>query len=189
MITQLRPYQRLVLYHLRRCLEAGVQRQYVDLPTGTGKSTIATAFAVQQQAHGRLLGLVHRQDLALQLAETLRQAGLEVGLVMQGHRTVSTPIVVATIQSLTPEVTGDLLAASPIPCLTVLIDEAHHAVPGYAVSRGSGLGAHFGQLATQRQRRITDDMPLTNCLAPLRFPFSTRPTQGEKENGKSRFAS
>ncbi len=53
----------------------------------------------------------------------------------------------------------------------------------------SGPGAHLGQLATQRQRRTTDDTPLTNCLAPLRFPSSTHPAQGEKENGKSRFAS
>jgi superfamily II DNA or RNA helicase len=45
MVMHLRPYQRLALYHLRRCLEAGVRRLYVDLPTGTGKSTIAAAFA------------------------------------------------------------------------------------------------------------------------------------------------
>lgn len=43
--------------------------------------------------------------------------------------------MVATIQSLTPEVTGDLLAANPISCLTVLIDEAHHTVPGSAYER------------------------------------------------------
>ena len=67
MMTQLRPYQRLAPYHLRKCLEDGVQRQYVDLPIGTGKSTIAAAFTVQQQR--RVLGLVHRQDLALQLAD------------------------------------------------------------------------------------------------------------------------
>ena len=48
MVMHLRPYQLLALYHLRRCLEAGVRRLYVDLPTGTGKSTIAAAFAAQQ---------------------------------------------------------------------------------------------------------------------------------------------
>ena len=45
MVTHLRPYQRLALYHLRRSLGAGAWRQYLDLPTGTGKSTIAAAFA------------------------------------------------------------------------------------------------------------------------------------------------
>jgi superfamily II DNA or RNA helicase len=71
-MTQLRLYQRLALYHLRRCLEAGVQRQYVDLPTGTGKNTIAATFAVRQQAVGRVLGLVHRQDLALQTGRNIQ---------------------------------------------------------------------------------------------------------------------
>ena len=81
----LRPYQRLALYHLRRCLEAGVRRLYVELPTGTGKSTIAAAFADRRQTQGRVLALVHRQDLALQLAETLRQEELEVALFEEGR--------------------------------------------------------------------------------------------------------
>ncbi len=70
MVIHPRPYQRLALYHLRRCLEAGVWRQYLDLPTGTGKSTLAAAFAAQRlgQTQGRVMALVHRQNLALQLA-------------------------------------------------------------------------------------------------------------------------
>jgi ATP-dependent helicase IRC3 len=135
MVTQLYPYQRLALYHLRRGLEAGIWRQYVDLPTGTGKSTIAAAFAAQRLARGRVLALVHCQDLALQLAQTLRREDLEVGLVMEGSRVLDTPVVVTTVQSLTPEVTQDLLAANPIPILTVLIDEAHHAVSDSSYER------------------------------------------------------
>ena len=61
MVIHLRPYQRLALYHLRRCLEAGAWRQYVDLPTGTGKSTLAAAFAAQRlgQTQGRVLALLN----------------------------------------------------------------------------------------------------------------------------------
>ena len=105
MVIHLRPYQRLALYHLRRCLEVGAWRQYLDLPTGTGKSTHAAAFAAQRlgQTQGRVLALVHRQDLALQLAETLRQEELEVGLLMEGSHTLHTSAVVATVQSLTPD--------------------------------------------------------------------------------------
>jgi len=135
MVTQLRPYQRFALYHLQRCLEAGGWRLYVDLPTGTGKSTIATAFAAQRLADGRVLVLVHRQDLALQLAQTLKQEGLEVGLLMESSRVLDTSVVVATIQSLTLEAMQALLVANPIPILTVIIDEAHHAVPGSAYER------------------------------------------------------
>lgn len=137
MVMHLRPYQRLALYYLRRCLEAGVRRLYVDLPTGTGKSTIAAVFAALRlgQTQGRVLVLVHRQDLALQLAETFREEELEVGLLMEGSHTLHTPAVVATVQSLTPEATQDLLAANATPILTVLIDEAHHAVPGSIYER------------------------------------------------------
>ena len=105
------------LYHLRRDLEAGAWRQYLDLPTGTGKSTLAAAFAAQRlgQTQGRVLALVHRQYLALQLAETLRQEELEVGLVMEGSHTLTTPVVVSTVQSLTPEATQDLLAVNATP--------------------------------------------------------------------------
>lgn len=135
MVTDLRPYQLDALYHLRRRLEVGWRLLYIELPTGTGKSTIAAALAAQRQAYGRTLVLVHRQDLALQLAETLRQENLDVGLLMQGSRTLNTPIVVATIQSLTPEATRDLLVPNSTPILTVLIDEAHHAVPGSSYER------------------------------------------------------
>jgi superfamily II DNA or RNA helicase len=95
MVRHLRPYQRMALYHLR---------QDLDLPTGIDKSTIAAAFVAQRlkQMRGRILALVHRQDLALQLAETLSQEELEVGLLMEGSRTLHTPVVVATVQSLTP---------------------------------------------------------------------------------------
>jgi superfamily II DNA or RNA helicase len=107
MVMHLRPYQRLALYHLRRSLEAGAWRQYIDLPTGIGKSTLAAAFAAQRlgQTQGRVLTLVHRKDLALQLDEPLRQEELEVGLVMESSRTLHTPVVVATVQCLTPEAT------------------------------------------------------------------------------------
>ncbi len=134
MVTHLRPYQRLALYHLQRNLEAGAWRQYLDLPTGTGKSTIAAAFAARRQTQ-RILALVHRQDLALQLAETLSQEELEVGLLMGGSRALHTPVVVATVQSLTPEATQELLMANATPILRVFIDEAHHAVPGSVYER------------------------------------------------------
>lgn len=82
-----------------------------------------------------MLALVHRQDLVRQLAETFRQEELEVGLLMEGSRALHTPVVVATVQSLTPEATHDLLTANATPILTVLIDEAHHAVPGSVYER------------------------------------------------------
>ncbi len=175
MVTQLHPYQRIALYHLRRGLEAGVWRQYVDLPTGTGKGTIAAVFAAQRLSRGRVLVLVHRQDLALQLSQALRKEGLEVGLLMEGICMLDTPVVVATVQSLTPEATQELLAANPIPILTVLIDEAHHAVAGSSYERvlteielvaGAYPVATVGMTATPYR---TDDRSMLDVLPICAF--------------------
>lgn len=56
-------------------------------------------------------------------------------MVMQGHCTLDAQVVVATVQSLTPEMLQRLLTAHATPIATILIDEAHHAVPGSAYAR------------------------------------------------------
>src|SRR5437660_8249230 len=61
---------------------------------------------------------------------------------MEGSCALHTPVVVATVQSLTPEATQDLLAANATPILTVLIDEAHHAVRGSAYERVLAVIGH-----------------------------------------------
>jgi superfamily II DNA or RNA helicase len=115
---------------------AGERRLCVLLPTGTGKSVLLAAFADLRQAAGRILVLCHRRDVARQLQRTLQQAGVTTSVLMQGQRTgIAAPVVVATIQSLTAETTRTLVAASPLPISTLLIDEAHHAVPGSAYAR------------------------------------------------------
>ena len=73
---------------------------YGTLPVGTGKSIILAALAQRLLPSGRILVIIHRQDIAVQLAQTFEQAGLQVGLLMQGYRNVETQIVVATIQTL-----------------------------------------------------------------------------------------
>src|SRR5260370_40457898 len=93
MVIHLRPYQRLALSHLRRSLEAGTWRQYLDLPTGTGKSTLAAAFAAQRlgQTQGRVLALGHRQEPPPQLGRTLRGGKPEAGPLIEGSRALHTP--------------------------------------------------------------------------------------------------
>lgn len=175
MVTEPRPYQRDALTHLQRRLENGWRRLYVDLPTATGKSTIAAKLAEQRQAIGRVLALVHRRDLVRQLADTFQREGLEVGLLMEDKRVLDAPVVVATVQSLTSETTQDLLAANSIPIRTVLIDEAHHAVPGSTYDRvltdielalGSQPIATVGFTATPYR---TDELSMLDFLPVCAF--------------------
>ena len=124
----LRNYQEQGIHHILKRIQDGYLRMYADSPTGTGKSKILAGVAGRRRHVGRVLVLIHRQDIALQLADTLKEEGLDVGLMMQGHRNLTAPVVVATMQSLTPINLQDLIHASEQPIATILIDEAHHAV-------------------------------------------------------------
>lgn len=131
----LRDYQQLAIDHMTRRIEDGQSRLYIQMPTGVGKGVILAATAAQELEAGRVLVLVHLQEIALQLVEALRQAEVEAGLLMQGRRELATPAVIATVQSLTPANLQALIEASEDPIATVLIDEAHHVVPGSAYER------------------------------------------------------
>ena len=85
-MTELRDYQQLALQHLHQRVANGYRRLYVTLPTGTGKSLILARFARDRVPQGRILVLIHLQDIARQLVRTVCDEGLEVGLLMQGHR-------------------------------------------------------------------------------------------------------
>lgn len=135
MKKHLRLYQQQAMYHIQKRLQEGCSRMYVTLPTGTGKSTIIAALAALLLDTGRVLVLIHRQDIAKQLATTLKEEGLDVGLLMQGQRMLSAPVIVATTQSLTFLTLQNLLYASDTPIAAIIIDEAHHAVEGSTYER------------------------------------------------------
>jgi superfamily II DNA or RNA helicase len=135
MKKRLRPYQQQAVYHTHKRLQEGCRRMYITLPTGTGKSAILAALAESLLDMGRVLVLIHRQDIANQLATTLREEGLDVGLLMQGHRMLSAAVTVAITQSLSSLTLQDLLLASDTPIATIFIDEAHHAVEGSTYGR------------------------------------------------------
>ena len=130
MKKHLRPYQQQAIDHALRRLREGYLRMYITLPTGTGKSVILTALAAHLLQTGRILVLVHRQDIAKQLFREFEEEELEVGLLMQGHRILAAPIVVTMTQSLTTLALQDLLCTSETPIAAIFIDEAHHAVKG-----------------------------------------------------------
>ncbi len=133
-----------------------VLRMYITLPVGTGKSIILAAFTQSLLSSGRVLVLIHRQDIAKQLAETFEQAGLPVGLLMQGYRNIEARIVVATTQSLTAMALQELLHAHEQSIVAICIDEAHHAVKGSAYER---------IIATVEEASPQHRVPVIGCTA------------------------
>lgn len=146
MVPALRPYQLEALQSSKERYLAGVGRQLISLPTGTGKTVL---FACLREHHGfcgRVLVLVHREELAEQAVDKFRRWSPEscVGIEM-GRRTAGSAddVVVASVQSLAANGGCRLAAYDPDEFAVVICDEAHHSVaPSYLQ-----VLDHFGLLS------------------------------------------
>ena len=118
----LRDYQRRIIYQVvLRWLE-GYRRILIQLPTGGGKTVIASALHGSSAVLGHPSQfLVHRKELIDQTSRTLARAGIEHGLVASGEvMDFDAMVIVAGIQTLVNRL--DLVRRP----LVVLVDEAHH---------------------------------------------------------------
>jgi ATP-dependent helicase IRC3 len=157
---KLRPYQKAAVGSVTARYRAGDRRLLVYLPTGAGKTVIAT-FIIEALRRGSGLGrclfVAHRREILDQTARTLAQhlPGLDVQ-VEQGERTgsPSADVIVASVQSLLRRKERyDPRAFDLIVC-----DECHHAlspsweeVIGYFWKQASGRTLLLGMTATPRR--------------------------------------
>ncbi len=120
----LRPYQLEALEAIEDRFNAGVRRQLVALPTGTGK-TVVFAEVIRRRP-GRALVLAHRGELLDQATDKIIAAapGLRVGIVKAERDEASADVVVASVQTVASERRLGRLGG---PFATVVVDEAHHA--------------------------------------------------------------
>ena len=126
---RLRDYQQECLQSIRVNLAAGVKRQLVSLPTGTGKTVV---FAHLPNTLGlteseRVLIVAHREELIQQARAKLQAANPDasIGTEMAGQSAgPDEQIVVASIQSLVHR----LDRHDPAAYKLVVCDEGHHAV-------------------------------------------------------------
>ncbi len=125
-IISLRPYQAEVVERTRETLRSGKRRVLAYLPTGGGKTRVATAITQMTlgKSAGRVIVLANRKQLVHQFAGALRAAGLDVGIA-QGENTAGLHhrVVVCSIDTIhARSYTFDDVAI-------FIIDEAH-AVAG-----------------------------------------------------------
>lgn len=120
----LRDYQRDAIQAIVREAIAGVRRQLVQLPTGSGKTVIAAALS--QKSRGRVLMLVHRDELVQQSVEKFGWVwpGEEIGVVKAERDEHDRRVVVASIQTLANE--ARLARLDAMSFTLVVADEAHH---------------------------------------------------------------
>lgn len=125
-IISLRAYQSNVVDATRAALRNGKRRVLAYLPTGAGKTRVATAIVQMTltKSAGRVVVLANRKQLVHQFAAALRAAGLDVGIA-QGENTAGLHhrVVVCSIDTIhARSYTFDDVAL-------FIIDEAH-AVAG-----------------------------------------------------------
>jgi len=128
--VKLHPYQEECLKAIRARYKAGVTRQLVCMPTGTGKTVIFAQFPRFFRMTKRMLILAHREELLLQARDKLLRAnpGLRVDIEQAGRQADSdTDVVVASVPTLGRKGSRRLRRLDPENFYLIVVDEAHHA--------------------------------------------------------------
>jgi superfamily II DNA or RNA helicase len=157
---KLRPYQKAAVASVSARYRSGDRRLLLYLPTGAGKTVIATFIieALRRGAGlGRCLFVAHRREILDQTARTIARhlPGLDVQ-VEQGERNASggADVIVASVQSLIRR--KERYPASAFDL--IICDECHHAlspswseVITYFWGKAEGKTLLLGMTATPRR--------------------------------------
>jgi DNA repair protein RadD len=122
----LRAYQTRAITDLRAVYASGKRAPVLVLPTGAGKTVVASEIIRSSVTRGnRVLFLVHRQELLTQSVNKLETAGVTDLRIIQaggGLGSPRAPVTVASIPTLTRWTDRQPEAS------LVIVDEAHHVV-------------------------------------------------------------
>ena len=127
---ELRVYQRECLSEIFKRYQAGIRRQLICLPTGSGKTVIFAEFPRYFRMKKQMLVLAHRAELLDQACDKIRQSNPELRVeVEQAGRTADADcqVVVASIPTLGRKGTKRLHRIDPDRFFLIVVDEAHHA--------------------------------------------------------------
>ena len=121
MIT-LRDYQQNIIDEVLLKLKQGYKKILICLPTGGGKTAIASELVRRSVAKGNSSTFIcHREELIKQTIETYRKNGVEPGVIKAGYSPdYKNPIQVASVPTLSKR-----LDKYNIPKI-LFIDECHH---------------------------------------------------------------
>jgi ATP-dependent helicase IRC3 len=138
MTIALRDYQTECLETVLSEFEAGINRQLITLPTGSGKTVVMAAIA--KECNKRTLILAHREELISQTIEKFQLfwPGVNIGVCMAGRDEVDCQVVVGSVQSCCRPKRLERLKKQDFEVM--MIDESHHAVSDSYQSVINALG-------------------------------------------------
>src|SRR5262245_16510654 len=128
---QARPYQERALAAMREKL-AEHRSTLVVIPTGGGKTFVASTYIERHVPAAPVVWLAHREELVDQgIADLGTVVGEFVAKEKADARALAGRLVVASVQTLKGDRLDDFKARFARPAL-IVVDEAHHAVaPSY----------------------------------------------------------
>jgi superfamily II DNA or RNA helicase len=118
----LRQYQADAVADVRAKWRAGARRILLVMPVGSGKTKTAVSVVESAMRKGRVvLWLTHRTELVAQASSSLRELGIDHGIVQAGKpRRPDLPMQVASVQTLARR------GERPEGVNVIVIDESHH---------------------------------------------------------------
>lgn len=125
MALPLRDYQQECLDSVISEMKAGVNRQLISLPTGSGKTIIMAAIA--KQLNKKALVIAHREELIQQAYDKFKLLwpDVDIGICMSEKNEIERQVVIASIQSCSRP--KRLAKLKELGFELMLIDEAHHS--------------------------------------------------------------
>jgi superfamily II DNA or RNA helicase len=181
-LFKLRDYQEEAINAVEREWASGVQRTALVLPTGAGKTVVASHIIHREHERGgRTVFLAHRGELLEQCADKLRQVapGLSVGIVKGAMNNFRAEVVVASVQTLMRD--KRMRQAALKNATLVIVDEAHRSgAAGYLkVLEELGCFPKWNPAEVQCECKAGVDLP---CLPPepckqRQFPHPTGTTR------------
>lgn len=129
-MMKLRDYQQECLDAVKDRYKAGVRRQLVCLPTGTGKTVIFAQFPRFFRMKKRMLVLAHREELLDQARDKIRRANpdLKVEVEQAGRAAADdADVVIASVPTLGRKGGARITRLNPDQFYLLVVDEGHHA--------------------------------------------------------------
>jgi superfamily II DNA or RNA helicase len=178
MTLSLRPYQEDALSRLRGSLAQGKRRPLLVMPTGSGKTVVASKLIANAHAKRRkVMFVAPRRELIYQTSAKLSEVGVDHGIIMAGERGFAMhDVQVACIPTLHARAFQRGLIDLP-KADVVMVDEAHIGVGGMAqdlILKYAEMGAYVVGLTATPARtdgrglgEIYDDLVLGPSVREL----------------------
>lgn len=123
MAITLHDYQNKTISLLKEKIASGKKRIVIVLPTGSGKTTLASEIIrLARNKNNKSLFVAHRQELVYQAHGRLAQFGIDAGIIMPPHTANGHDVHVASVQT--------LIRRQHPPADILFIDECHHTNSG-----------------------------------------------------------